>query len=122
MQAINSLFDAVHDFNASVPYGGVAGAYGLRLDEPQLLGGLLALLHPDLVPGLTVPHMAPDEAKQSVAALQVGVCVWHHGVPPGSSLRGSWFVPRIPCTLGSLCQNRHSRTVLHLSAAKGCGR
>ncbi len=64
------MLDAVYDFNATVPYTGVAP--GTRLDD-QALSCVLALLHPDLVPGMqSLSHMTPDEAKQSIAALQVG--------------------------------------------------
>ncbi|GIM04041.1 hypothetical protein Vretimale_8678, partial [Volvox reticuliferus] len=66
--ATETMLDVVYDFNASVPYAGVAA--GTKVDEPTL-ACVLALLHPELVPGpVPLSHLTPDEAKQCIAALQ----------------------------------------------------
>ncbi|GIL47629.1 hypothetical protein Vafri_4396, partial [Volvox africanus] len=66
--ATQTMLDVVYDFNASIPYAGVAA--GTKVDE-QALACVLALLHPELVPGpVPLSHLTADEAKQSIAALQ----------------------------------------------------
>ncbi|GFR46449.1 hypothetical protein Agub_g8023, partial [Astrephomene gubernaculifera] len=82
-EAADFMLDVVHDFNASVPYSGLPPAGGgattrpLEGQQQVVLGSVLALLPAELVPGgQHLPcggparHMAPDEAKQSIAALQ----------------------------------------------------
>lgn len=50
VQAVEIGLEGVYEFNACVPYAGVASALGPRV-EGTAVAVCLALLHPDLVPG-----------------------------------------------------------------------
>ncbi|KAG2494521.1 hypothetical protein HYH03_007288 [Edaphochlamys debaryana] len=96
-EVTENMLDAVHDFNACVPYAGLYGSPAAGRVDEQTLSCVLSLLHPDLLPGVGVGggsgggggmgggggvlglgggrggsplHLSPDEAKQSIAALQ----------------------------------------------------
>ncbi len=67
-EAVEVMLEAVAEFNACVPYAGVPAA--ARVDA-HAAAALLALLPPELQPGLVAPpHLPADDVKSAVLVLQ----------------------------------------------------